>query len=352
MVAEEHHGLLAQLVGDVDHLLGELRHLAALEGHEVLEFLARHAVLVVVVALVDDVLGAELVAHLALELLEYVRADAGGIAVPVDVLLALELVEHQGELVEEGGVADDVHVGVLGYKAAQALHGELVRLGLAHVEGYLVLEVGPAVGDGVVHVHRVPDEVGEEADGVVVEGRGLVDDDAAGLLLIAPGGGVQRLAQSAVHDLPPALDVVAGVDLHQLAADTLHELDAQRPARRGLEAGGDVALLDLIRVRLGPGVVLAGGVIGGVDLGVNALELLGVVGAVAVADGVRAPAAEQLQRFRHDVHVGRYRDAASHVFTLAHYILLSKAIICAVSGPRRAYCRAAARSAAVSRRLS
>ena len=193
--------------------------------------LRRHAVLVVVVALVDDELGAELVAHLALELLEDIGADAGGVAVPVDVFLALELVEDQRELVEEGGVAYDVHVGVLRDEAAQALHGELVRLGLAHVEGYLVLEVGPAVGDGVVHMHRVPDEVGEEAHGVVVEGLGLVDYDAAGLLVIAPGGGVERLARRAVHDLPPALYVVAGVDLEQLAADALHELYA-RAARR------------------------------------------------------------------------------------------------------------------------
>ena len=33
VVAQEHHGLLAQLVGDVHHLLGQLGHLAALEGH-------------------------------------------------------------------------------------------------------------------------------------------------------------------------------------------------------------------------------------------------------------------------------------------------------------------------------
>ena len=223
---------------------------------------------------------------------------------------------------EEGGVADDVHIGVLGDELAQALHGELVRLGLAHVEGYLVLKVGPAVGDGVVHVHRVPDEIGEEADGVVVEGGRGRNDDAAALLVIAPLIGGDGLAQGAVHDLPPALDVVPGVDLHELAADALHELDAQLAAGRGLEAGGDVALLHLVGVGLGPGVILAGGVVGGVDLGVNGLELLGVIGAVAVADGVRAPALQQLKRLRHDVYVGRNSDAAFYEFTLAHCILL------------------------------
>ncbi len=65
---------LPKLVGDVHHLFGQLCHLAPLEGHEVLELFAGHAVLVVVVALVDDELGAEAVARLALELLENIRA--------------------------------------------------------------------------------------------------------------------------------------------------------------------------------------------------------------------------------------------------------------------------------------
>ena len=74
VVTKEHHGFLAQLVGDVHHFLGQLRYLATLESHKVLELLAGHTVLVVVVALVDDVLGAELIAHFFLKLLQ----DVGG----------------------------------------------------------------------------------------------------------------------------------------------------------------------------------------------------------------------------------------------------------------------------------
>ncbi len=139
-------------MGDIHHFLGQLGHFAALEGLKIAEFPAGHAVLVVVVALIDDVLRAELIAHLALELLEYVRADRGGVAVPVDVLLALELVKYQSELVEEGGVTDDIHIGVVCNELPQTLHGILVGLGLAHIKGDLMLEVCPAVGGGVVHM--------------------------------------------------------------------------------------------------------------------------------------------------------------------------------------------------------
>ena len=87
---------------------------------------------------------------------------------------------------EEGGVADHVHVGVVRDELPQPLHGELVGLGLAHVKGDLVLKVLPAVGDGVVHVDRVPDEVGQKAYRVVVEELRRVDDHAPRLLVIPP----------------------------------------------------------------------------------------------------------------------------------------------------------------------
>ena len=214
MVAQEHHGLFAQLVGDVHHLFGQLCHLAPLEGLEILEFPGGHAVLVVVVALVDDEFGPELIAGLPLELLEDIRGHAGGITVPVHIFLPLQLVEHQCELVEERGVSDDVHIWVLGNEFAQALHGELMRFGLTHVEGDLVLEVFPAVGDGVVHVHRVPDQIGEKTYRIFMKSFYSMYYYVSALFVIAPVLRWHHTAGSTVHDLPPALDVVAGVHLH------------------------------------------------------------------------------------------------------------------------------------------
>ena len=188
MVAQKHHGFLAQLVGDVHHFLGKLGHLPALERLEVLELLGGDAVLVVVVALVDDVLRAELVAHFLLKLLQDIGRHRGGVAVPIHVLLPLELIEHQCKLMEEGGIADDVHIGVVGNELSEPLHGELVGFGLTDVEGDLVLKVFPVVGDGVVHVHRIPDEIGEEAHGVVVIAFRMGDDHAAAFGVISATG--------------------------------------------------------------------------------------------------------------------------------------------------------------------
>ena len=137
-----------------------------------------------------------------------------------------------------------------------------------------------------------------------------------------PVGGGDRLARRAVHDLPPAGNIVVVVDLHQLAADARHQGDGQRTVRSGIERGHNVALLRFIGVCLSPSVVLAGGVVGGVDLGAGVLQLLREFGAVAVADGIRAPALEQVKGFGYCVHIGgnRYTTFGIHfLFSSVHW---------------------------------
>ena len=77
---------LTQLVGDVHHLLGQLCHLPALEGLEILVFLAGYAVLVVIITLIHDVLWPEFIAHFLFKLLQDIGGHGGGVAIPVHVL--------------------------------------------------------------------------------------------------------------------------------------------------------------------------------------------------------------------------------------------------------------------------
>ena len=320
MVAEEHHGFLAQLVGDIDHFLGKGSNLAALERLEIAELLARHAVLVVEVALIDDELRTELVADLAFELLEDIRGNGGGIAIPVDVLFTLERIEHQRELMEERGIADHVHIRMLRDELAQALHGIGAGLRLAHVKGDLVLDALPVVDHGVIHMHRIPDQIAEEGNGVLVVRRRLIDDDKA--VFIAPAVRGDNLAGRTVHNLPPAGDIIAGVRLQELGGKVIHQLNLQRLFPRHAEARHDVALLHLVRVRLRPCVILAGGIIGRIHLRAHLAQLGREIGAVAVADGVRTPAGKQFKRLRYDVDIGRDRYAAAKLLFIAHVHIL------------------------------
>ena len=213
MVSQEHHGFLAQLVGKIDHFLCQRGHLPALESREVQELLRGNPILVVIVPLVNDEFRPEFVTGLPFELLQNIGGDGGGVAVPVHIFLPFQLVEDQGELVEEGGVADHVHIWMVLDEFPQPLHGKFPGFGLANVEGDLVLKVLPVVGNGVVHVDRVPDEIGQKADGVVMEGLRRGNDHRAAFGLVVPLLRSQRLSRCAVHDLPPALYVVPVVDL-------------------------------------------------------------------------------------------------------------------------------------------
>ena len=162
-------------------------------------------------------------------------------------------------------------------------------IGVLFVVFNLVFDILPVIDDRVVHVDGVPNQVGKEAYGVIVVRLGAVHHHTARGPVITPLVRPQRLARGAVHHFPPALDVDPGVDLHQLLRDALHQGDVQLLPVGGVKAGHDVALLHLVRVCLCPCVVLAGGIVGGVDLGVCILELLREVGAVAVADGISTP---------------------------------------------------------------
>ena len=322
VVAQEHHGFLAVGVDDVGHFLHQTGDLAALERLEVLVLLGGHAVLVVVVALINDKLRAEFVADFLLKLLQNIGRNGRRVAVPVHVLLAAQLVKHQREQVEEGRKAHNVDIGVAFEILAQAAHCVGVGLGLAHIERDLVLDILPVIDDRVVHVDGVPDQVCQKADRVLVVSGGGVDDNALGCCVIMPRGGIQRLARRAVDDFPPAGNVVVVVDLHQLAADARHQGDGQRTAFSGVERRHNVALLGFVGVGLCPCVVLTGSVIGGVNLCAGVLQLLRKLGAVAVADGIRAPALQQVEGFRHCVRISGNRHAAHFSYIIHIRILL------------------------------
>ena len=80
VVAQEHHRFLTVLVDDVGHFLHQTGDLAALERLEVLVLLGRHAVLVVVVALINDKLRAEFVADFLLKLLQNIGRNGRRVA--------------------------------------------------------------------------------------------------------------------------------------------------------------------------------------------------------------------------------------------------------------------------------
>ena len=69
VVTEEHHRLFSARMCDIHHLLCKLCHFPALKCLKILKFFGRHAVSIVHIALVDNKLRAEPIAHFLFKLL-------------------------------------------------------------------------------------------------------------------------------------------------------------------------------------------------------------------------------------------------------------------------------------------
>ena len=121
VIAQKHHGFPAALMADIHHFLRDLRHFSALERLEVLKLLRGNPVLVVVIALVDDIFRTERIARFLLKLLQDIGAYGRGIAVPFHIFFPGQLVEHQRELMEEGGEAQHVYIRMVLDEFTQAI---------------------------------------------------------------------------------------------------------------------------------------------------------------------------------------------------------------------------------------
>ena len=204
---------------------------------------------------------------------------------------------------EEGCEAEHIDIGMFFDEFAQALHRKGMGFRLADVECDLVFHTLPGVGHCVVHMNRIPHDIGKEADRILMEGSGLDGDDST-TLAAAPVIGGYHLSGRTVDNFPPAPDIVAGVRSQHIRIKPLHQGNLQGGALGGIERSHKIHLLDFVGILPRPVVVLAGGVVSGINFGVHVLQLLRKIRAVAVPEGVRAPAFHQLQRTGDNVHIG------------------------------------------------
>ena len=165
------------------------------------------------VTLVDDILRTEPVPCLLLKLLQDIRAYTGTVTEPVYELFLCILVEYQGKLVKKGSKTHDIRIRVFHHPVFQPVNDVLLRLRLSHVKCNLVLHIFPAVGNKIIHMYRVPDDEGQEADRIIVETLRLCHNNLSGRLVVTPLIRRHYLSGRAVNHLPPAFDVIDGIGL-------------------------------------------------------------------------------------------------------------------------------------------
>ena len=294
--------------------VGELLDIGANETGEEVDpvalGLARHAPRRVIGAAIYEVFGAQAVAVLLLEVVERGRAHGAGASEPVHDLLALLLVEQQRELVEERRETHDIHLRVVLEPLLERVEHELARRRVVDIERNLVLLVAPPVRQVVVHLDRIPDDVREERDRVLVHRRRAGDMHGIGVLIKRPQGGIHDLIGGAVHDFPVLVRVGVEVRLELLLEEAVHQGNIHDVRFRQDAPGEQVHLRGLVHVQRDPLVVRAGREVGRVDLHTQRHDLVVQLRAIRVANRVGTPQPGQFRGLLREVRFTRNRKTA------------------------------------------
>ena len=266
LVSQEHHGFLACLVGHVDHGLDILPHKIREEIDPIALCPARNAEGGVVAALVDEVLRTQTVTVPGLEIIQGLGGDCAGISEPVHQLLPVELVEDQRELVEEGGEPDHVGRRVLIQPLPIGIHDELSGGRMVDVQGNLVFLVAPVVGQVVVHLDRIPDDVSQEGCRVLMHGGGPGHANQVLIRIQAPLRLIQDPSGGAVDDLPVPVGVGIPVGPELLVEIAVHQGNLHLVFVGQYALRHQVDLWGLVHVLADPLVVGASREVGAVHL--------------------------------------------------------------------------------------
>lgn len=188
VVAQKHHRFLAVLVADIDELPYRLAHEFADEAHVFAELFLRAAEGAVITAPVHEILRAEPDPRLLFESVHEHGIGGLRIAEPLDEFFFAQLVENEGELIEEGGETHHVGVGVFLAPPAHMFLDIFPRVRIGGVVSELLL-ARPVVGQIIVDLHGVPCDARHEGNGVFVHAHGVFHRDDVPLFVRFPIGG-------------------------------------------------------------------------------------------------------------------------------------------------------------------
>ncbi len=126
---------------------------------------------------------------------------------------------------EKCGEPKYVDVRVFLYEFPQTLHRKSMSLGLPYVKGDLVFHIFPVIDDRIVHMHRIPHDISQEADRIIME-RDALDDDFVRGFFPAPVCDRNHLSGAAVDHFPPAGDIIPCIRSQHVRIEPFHQRDA------------------------------------------------------------------------------------------------------------------------------
>ena len=201
IVAQEHHRFLAVLVTDIHEFAHRFRNKPCDKVLPFLELVCRTAERIVVIAVIDKVFRRQLYARFLCERVDEHGISGLCIAEPLDVLFLAVLVEDERKLIQKGGKAYHVGVGVTLAPFPHMLLYVLFGSGICGIVRQLLFAC-PIIGDIIVYLHGMPGNPRQKRYRILVHSFGVLYRYFVLLLVYVPRLSRQTFSRGAVVHLP------------------------------------------------------------------------------------------------------------------------------------------------------
>ena len=241
------------------------------------------------ISLIDDILRTKPVSDLLLKLFKNIGGHTGTVTEPVYKFLPRLLIEHERKLMKECRKANNIHLRMLSNPAAQLIQNICLGLWLPYIIGHLMLLMLPFIGQGIVHMHRIPDHKCQKAYCIRMKRHTFQHDNRFLFRVIFPLVLCNHITARTVDHLPPPLYIIQCIDLQLFLIIMLHQRYGQGLCTCRHHIAHQIHLLYLLRICTCPCIILSRRIIGRILLHIQLTQLLGHAGAVTVPDRIRPP---------------------------------------------------------------
>ena len=225
VISKEHHGFFSTFMCDIHHLFCKLGNLSSLECLKILKFFGWNPIRIVHISLIDNKFRTELISDLLLKLLQNIWTYRCRISIPVYITLSRQFIKNQCKLMEKCRITDHVDMWIVLNIFSETLHGIFVCLWLTHIKCDLLFKVCPSVCHRIVHMYRIPHNIGKKTYCIIMKCLCTVDCHIPTLAVIAPLICRNYFSRGTVNHFPPSCDIIMVIDLQHIRIQMVHQMN-------------------------------------------------------------------------------------------------------------------------------
>ena len=210
VITEKHHCFLTRFMYQIHQLFSLTAYKALCKINILLIFLCRNTERGIIIAVLYKNLRAQAIALFLFKCQYCFRGYTGTIAAPVYEFFLRIVIENQRKMIEERCKAHNITALILFLlqPVFQIFHNIAAAERLAYIKRYFMRLVTPVIGDMIVHLCRIPENIGKKADRIFMERLCMMHDNRMLLLIQLPVICGNHSPTGTVNNLPPLLGIM------------------------------------------------------------------------------------------------------------------------------------------------